>query len=152
IKRLNDEGFESINVDEIIEKIEAVLDEEIILEIRSRHFYNENTKGTFIKNLKRVFVTYYVSDFVSEITNLELDTHIIIENAIKENDFESILLTGLVNNDIRLIYKENNEVEGMVSFNISDSNNQMFDHYLNYIIDNIKIKPKQLFIYLFSNQ
>lgn len=59
--------------------------------------------------MKNVFLTYYIDDFVSEIVNLELDANIIIDNAIKENEFESILLTGIVNNDIRLIYKESNQ-------------------------------------------
>ncbi|WBV55921.1 hypothetical protein PFY10_17060 [Chryseobacterium daecheongense] len=153
VKRLNDEGFKTVNVDDIIKSIEDILNEEDVLPIKSRHFYNADTKENFIKNLKRIFSTYYVYDFVSEITNLEMDTNVIIENAIKENDFESILLTGIVLNDIRLIYKESNNVSGEeVGFIINNSNSDIFDQYLKNILDKLTLKPKQLFVYFFSHK
>lgn len=153
VKRLNDEGFANANVDDIITSIENVLDEKDFLHIKSRHFYNADTKENFIKNLKRVFSTYYVNDFVSEITNLEMDSNVIIENAIKECDFESILLTGIVLNDIRLIYKEKSNVNGgEVEFIINNSSNEVFDQYLKNILDKLSLKQKQLFIYIFSHR
>lgn len=151
VKRLNDEGLIVVDVDDIILSIEYILEEEDILPIKSRHFYNAETKENFIKNLKKLFSTYYINDFVSEIVNLELDANIIVENAIKENDFESILLTGIVFNDIRLIYKENNDISGgEVKFLIKNSDNEVFDQYLKYILNKLLIKENQLFLYIFS--
>lgn len=43
IKRLNEEGFSDLNVDEIIKSIEDTLTQEIITTIKSRHFYNSRS-------------------------------------------------------------------------------------------------------------
>ncbi|OPB98007.1 hypothetical protein [Elizabethkingia occulta] len=152
IKRLNNEGFKTVSVDDIITSIEKVLDEKDFLPIKNRHFYNADTKENFIKNLKKIFSTYNVNDFVSEITNLEMDANIIIENAIEKQDFESILLTGLVFNDIRLIYKESYVSGGEVEFINNNPSNKMLDQYLKNILCKLTLKPKQLFIYFFSHR
>ncbi|MHA7822551.1 hypothetical protein ACVVIH_07300 [Chryseobacterium arthrosphaerae] len=150
LKRIGTSDLVIPNVDKQISLLEEELDGETISFLKSKHFFNSESKKIFIENLKKTFSSYYADDFVYEIINLELESSLLIQNGIEINDFESILLGGLVNNDVRLIFNDKNIVEDMAMLFENDPKLLRFDNYLKFIIDNVKLKKGQLFIYLFN--
>lgn len=151
LKRFNQQQIIDYNFEEYITILEENIDDDLVSSLRDRHFYNPNSINVFIKNLKNVFSSFYKDDFVYEIKNLEFDANNILENAIKEQNFNNILLTGLVKNDVQLSYIENIEVSGKeVEFKLKNLNDIDFENYLGNIIQELCLTENQIFIYLFS--
>lgn len=151
LKRFNQQQIIDYDVDEYINILEENISNDLVSTIRDRHFYNSNSLNIFIKNLKNVFSSYYKDDFVYEIKNLEFDANNILDNAIREQNFNNILLTGLVKNDVQLSYIDNTEVSGKeVDFKSNILNDINFDDYLENITRDFSIENNQIFIYLFS--
>lgn len=152
LKRIGISDSAIPDVDKQILILEEELDDETISFLKSKHFFNSDSKNIFIENLKRTFSSYYASDFVYEIINLELESSLLIQNGIVTNDYENILLGGLVNNDVRLIFNDKTIVEDMTVLFENDPRLLRFDNYLKFIIDNVKLKKGQLLIYLFNHE
>ncbi|UPQ78624.1 hypothetical protein M0M57_13460 [Flavobacterium azooxidireducens] len=154
IKRLIDEGVidNRYNVDDYIELLESKVSSEQFLPFKEKHFSNENLKNNFIDSLKKTLNTAVIDDFVFENQNLELDMHNLVREGIINHDFESILLSGFIANDISPIYKniyyEKNTVVPLI---MSNKNFDFLNNYLDFIKSKIYLKDNQLFIYLFNS-
>ncbi|WP_181142842.1 hypothetical protein, partial [Flavobacterium columnare] len=154
IKRLINDGFVNVkfDVDKFIELLESKVNQEYFSPIKEKHFSDENLKNNFIEAIKKSLNTISFSDYTFENQNLELDMHNLTKQGITNNDFESILLSGLIANDIRLIYKNSYFEKNTVVPLIQDNNDLSFiDNYLEFIKSKIKIKENQLYAYLFES-
>ncbi|WP_423740504.1 hypothetical protein [Flavobacterium columnare] len=154
IKRLINDGFVNIkfDVDKFVELLESKVNQEYFSPIKEKHFSDENLKNNFIEAIKKSLNTISFSDYTFENQNFELDMHNLTKQGIKNNDFESILLSGLIANDIRLIYKNSYFEKNTVVPLMQDNNDLSFvDNYLEFIKSKIKIKKNQLYVYLFES-
>lgn len=154
IKRLINEGIieNKYNVDDFIDLLESKVSSMQFLPFKEKHFSNENLKNNFIDSLKKTLNTAVIDDFVFENQNLELDMHNLVKEGITNNDFESILLSGFIANDTRLIYKNTYyEKNTVVPLILRDKNFDFIDNYLDFITGKIKLRENQLYIYLFNS-
>lgn len=154
IKRLINEGIidSRYNVDEYITLLEGKVNVEQFLPFKEKHFSNENLKNNFINSIKKTLNTAVIDDYIFENQNLELDMHNLVRESLINNDFEGILLSGFIANDISLIYKNiYYEKNTLVPIMMDNENYDFLNDYLNFIKNNISLKENQLFIYLFDS-
>lgn len=156
IKRNKDAGFKEFDrpIEEQIEKLESLIDSDVLDKIKSNHFGDKNNvKKKLVKSLVGVFETNSVNDFKFEVGHLAIQSDILLSESIKDNDFDSILLAGIVINDNSLTYDNkyyplNTLVR--VTPEVDKKLENKLNNYKNYIIDNIMIEEGQLFVWLFN--
>ncbi|MDT0642827.1 hypothetical protein RM553_08290 [Zunongwangia sp. F363] len=152
--RFKEEGFivSDTKIDDIINELEDKLNDESKGHLKKMHFSTNNVKNGFIESLKNVLLTYSYQDFIYEIQNLELIANHLIRYGIDKNDFDSILLSGFVFNDISLTYN-NRYIEKETKVQFDFKNNIEYEHlsnYSEYIKEKIHIRDEQLILYLFD--
>lgn len=152
--RFKEEGIiaSDIEIDDIIKELEDNLNDESKEHLKEIHFSNDNVKKGFIGSLKNVLLTYSYQDFIYEIQNLELIANHLIRYGIDNDDFDSLLLSGFVFNDITLTYN-NKYIEKETKVRLDFKNDIDYEHLSNYsehIKEKIHIRDKQLILYLFD--
>lgn len=147
-----DKIIKDFYINEIIERLENRVSKLAKEQLLNLHFKTENSKESFLEKLKNILTTYSYYDFIYEIQNLEgLALHL-LEDSIKNKDIDSLLLTGLVFNDLSLIYNHH-YIEPNSKVKFDDARKKEFkylDYYKEFILNKINIKKGQLLIYLFT--
>ncbi len=157
IKRYKDLGEKEFDkpIEDTIKRLESEVKSDSYKSIKRRHFGNlkENKRG-LISSLKSVFETNTSNDFEFEIKHLELPVKLLLAEAVKQNDIESILLCGLVLNDNTLTYDDKYFEHNTITRATIDVNTEIklrLENYYDYIIENLKLKHNQVFIWVFSH-
>jgi len=154
IKRLQEEGhLEEVPVDDLIVSLEAGTSEEYYLPLKQKHFSGEELKKDFIDSIKKSLNTNSYSDYIFENQNLDLDASHVIEDGIHQNDFDAILLSGYIENDIRLIYNNtDSQFKSEVPFTPEMPSYDYLENYSKYILGNITLRSNQTILYLFASK
>ncbi|GAB4160026.1 MAG: hypothetical protein Tsb0033_15380 [Winogradskyella sp.] len=152
--RFKNEGIISneFEFSDIIEELEKNLSEESKEHLQGLHFAKNDVKEAYINSLKNILLTYSYQDFIYEIQNLELVANHLIKFGVDNNDFDSVLLSGFVFNDITLTY-DNTYVDKGTKIEFNLNNDIEFKHlssYSDYIKDKILLREGQLLLYLFD--
>jgi hypothetical protein len=156
IKRNKDAGFIEFNkpIEEKIKMLESLISSDKVDDLKSNHFGDKSSSKTkLVNSLTGVFETNTISDFKFEVKHLEVQTNILLSEAIKEKDIDSILLSGIVINDNSLTYdnkyySQNTLVS--VTPEVNKNLKNKLDNYKDHIVSSIKIKENQLFIWVFN--
>lgn len=109
-------------------------------------------KNILLEGIKGAFKSNSYEDAAFELESLKRIATMIAENSIKEKNFESLLLTGLILNDQSLIFPKRNYSAAKVPFRII-SDMPLLEHleaYEFYIKNSINLTPGQLVLWLFS--
>lgn len=78
--------------------------------------------------------------------------HNLIKYGIKNDDFESILLSGFIANDTRLIYKNKYyEKNTLVPILNKNDDFEFLDNYFENIKNEIELKENQIYVYIFNS-
>lgn len=153
IKRLQDEGFfdSTVSITESIEFLESQISEEYYIDLKQKHFFGKELKRNFIESLKNSLNTNSYYDYIFENQNLDLDANNLINDGIFNEDVESILLSGFITNDIKLIYNTKIiEPETIVPLTTDKSEYAHLDNYKEFIYNKIVLRKNQVIIYLFT--
>jgi len=156
IKRHKDSGFKEFNkpIEKLIERLESLTDSDKVDKLKSNHFGDkESSKIKLINSLIGVLETNTISDFKFEVKHLEVRTNILLPEAIKDNDVDSILLSGIVLNDNSLTYNNKYFSQNTVVRVTPESNKELenkLNNYKYYLVNSIVIEDKQLFVWLFN--
>lgn len=157
LKRYKDSGVKEFDkkIEDIIELFEEKLEGKSYELIKRRHFGDiKENKENVIKLLNSVFETNSTTDFEFEIKHLELPVKLLLTNAIKGNDIEGILLSGLVLNDNTLTYDEKYFESNTITratLKVSENIKQRLANYYEYIMSNLKLTKNQLFVWIFNH-
>lgn len=142
-----------IDIQDFIDKLSKNIKQETLEQLKSRILGRDhNFKEDFINALLTAHETRNILDFVNEINQLTVLAYNVVQQSFKKNDPEGILLTSLVLSDQTLAYKNIDIVEERAPI-IKQKNielNSQFNNYQNYFTSNIKLKPDQIFIWLFE--
>jgi len=100
------------------------------------------------------YETRSVTDFVHETQHLSLIASNLLQTAIINEDFDNILLAGLIINDQSFTFKNVN-IEPFSVSSVSKPENEKLKLQLNnykfYLLSKINLKPKQLLIWIFED-
>src|SRR5690606_12507271 len=122
--------------------------------LKSNHFGDKaSNKTKLINSLTGVFETNTISDFKFEVKHLEVLINILLPEAIKDNDIDSILLSGIVLNDNSLTYNNKYFSQNTIVRVIPEPNQELenkLKNYKDYIVNSIVIEDNQLFVWLFN--
>ncbi|RRQ48396.1 hypothetical protein DZC72_11850 [Maribacter algicola] len=156
VKRYKDAGFDEFNkpIEEYIQRLESSTDSDKVEKLKSNHFGDKaSNKIKLINSLIGVFETNIVGDFKFEVKHLEVRINILLPEAIKDNDIDSILLSGIVINDNSLTYNNKYYSKDEVVKITPGSNKELenkLNNYKDFIINSIIVKDNQLFVWLFN--
>lgn len=157
LKRYKDSGVKEFNkpIEDFIKKLEGELKSDCYKSIKQRHFGSiKENKQNIINSLIGVFETNTSNDFEFEIKHLELPVKLLLTDAIKQTDIESILLSGLVLNDNTLTYDDKyfeSNTTTRATLEVCDETKQRLSNYYDYITNNLKLLKNQVFIWVFSH-
>lgn len=155
LKRYKDAGVKEFDkpIEGFIQNLENELKTESYKSIKQRHFGNLlDNKKNIINLLNGVFETNSSNDFEYEIKHLELPVKLLLTEAIKQNDIESILLSGIVLNDNTLTYDEKyfeSNTIARATIEVNDDTKQRLENYYEYISKNLKLLDNQVFVWVF---
>lgn len=157
IKRYKDSGVKEFDkpIEGIINELESKLEDNSYKSLKQRHFGNiKENKINIINSLIGVFETNSSNDFEFEIKHLELPVKLLLTHAIKQNDIESILLSGIVLNDNTLTFDEKYFESNTIvraTLKSDDDIKKRLANYYDYINKNLNLVENQIFIWIFSH-
>ncbi len=156
IKRHKDAGFREFNkpIEKLIEKLESSTNSDKVDKLKSNHFGDRaSSKAKLINSLIGVFETNVISDFKFEVKHLEVRINILLPEALKDNDIDSILLSGIILNDNSLTYSNKYLSQNTVVKVTPETNKELekkLKNYKDYLVNSIIIEENQLFVWLFN--
>ncbi len=137
------------------ERFESHLTKQVIKDLQTRIFGNdEKIKDFFIEALLNSYETRHIGDFIFESQNLSMIASNLIEKSLSISDVEGLLLSGRVLNDQSFIFNNINVEAGSTAPLLKPVNEELKSHLYNYkefILNEVKLKPKQLLIWIFNN-
>jgi hypothetical protein len=113
----------------------------------------EKSKEALISSLVNLSETRNIEDYVAELTNLSPLAESVISDAIRNEDYEGLLLGGLVVNDNTQQFSDKYLAGGeMTKFQFlpSEEAEKKLTEYFKYISENLHLTDGQAFLWLFS--
>lgn len=157
IRKLNEGGQIGYDaaIDEHIKRLENGLNERALADLRNRILGNVlQSKQLYKSAIQNIYETRSVSDFVYEAKHLELLVSTLVQLSLSSNDNEGLLLAGLILNDQSFTFKEQYIPAGTLRPIETSENEELrekLDNYENFLLDRIRLKSHQLFVWVFSN-
>lgn len=143
----------TIDIEDCIQILEDNLDPKIVVQERARIFGSkEQSKGLFINAMLNSYETRQVVDFLHESQRISLLAHNLLSLSCENEDIDGILLAGLVINDQTLAYSHYSvgSRTGFLAVEHLEKIKFHLENFFTYITDNIRLKPKQLLVWLFE--
>lgn len=142
-----------LDLPETLKVLEAEVDEVTLLKLRAQFFpLSEQTKTIFKNSLAKVFETKFYDDFSHELGLLELMAKNNVIVSLEPLDESAILLSGVVLNDNRLTFKEdeNKVLTGPFLTGAGDTIIKKLEEYGQTILSEIQIGKRQLACWMFN--
>lgn len=138
-----------------LNKLENELDSKILHDLQAMLFgHGLDIKKTFIEALSNINETRSDQDYIYEIKQLGAVVEQLVRKSISPVDFDGLFLSGFVLNDQSQVFENIYFDAGTVTpFNKQKDSKfeQRLHNYSRYIIENIKVKDGQLFVWLFDH-